>query len=107
MYAIRNQESLPFVGGSWEPPRQAAPAFFRAAHVFFMASLILFRTAADRWPLLPFLALPFLAVPFPTLRNAAIAWTKRSRSASNSAMMVSVSNGGVSFRVAKLYRLYW
>jgi hypothetical protein len=60
-------------------------AFFRAAHLLFMPSLIRLRAAAER-RLLPLpIFLPFLPC------NAAMAVSNRLRSASNSAMILSVS----------------
>lgn len=67
-------------------------ARFRAAHLFFMASLIRLRAAGDKWRLTP----PFDWAggrPGPRFRpcKAEIAALSRSRSASNASMIVAVS----------------
>ena len=75
---------------------QAAAFFFLSAQRFFMASPILRLAAADsrrfRPSCLPDAVLTGL---FRLPRRAAIALSRRSRSASSSAMIVAVSIGGV------------
>jgi hypothetical protein len=66
-------------------------ARFRAAHLFFIASLIRLRAAGDKWRLTP--PLDRAGRPGPRFRpcKAKIAALRRSRSASNSSMIVAVS----------------
>jgi hypothetical protein len=66
-------------------------ARFRAAHLFFIASLIRLRADADKWRFTPLL--DWAGRPGPRLRpcKAMIAALRRSRSASNSSMIVAVS----------------
>jgi hypothetical protein len=66
-------------------------ARFRTAHLFFIASLIRLRAAGDKWRFTPLFE--WAGRPGPRFRpcKAEIAALKRSRSASNSSMIVAVS----------------
>jgi hypothetical protein len=80
--------------GCEQDHNHAADFFFRSAQRFFIASPIRLRAAADRYHFRPLAVLlagrPRLCWP---PRNAAMALLRRSRSASNSAMIDCVSKG--------------